>query len=98
MGFALLYYGSIVIAVRAHQGRGGEIREVIAAVAADSQRGSAAELARARDIYRPVAGWYDYFDYLTYVWGVPTTGKLLRTHDEWFDKGTPVVFELQDDA
>src|SRR5207253_6260928 len=28
MGFALLYYGSIVIAVRAHQGRGGEIREV----------------------------------------------------------------------
>lgn len=53
------------------------------------------ERVRAREIYRPVAGWYDYADYVTYVWGIPTTPKLLRTHDEWFDKGTPVVFELQ---
>lgn len=53
------------------------------------------ERARARAIYHPVVGWYDYFDYVTYLWGIPTKAKLLRQHDEWFDEGTPVVFELE---
>src|SRR5262245_18539770 len=53
------------------------------------------ERARARAIYHPVVGWYDYFDYVTYLWGIPTKSKLLRQHDEWFDEGTPVVFELE---
>jgi deazaflavin-dependent oxidoreductase (nitroreductase family) len=53
------------------------------------------ERGRAMDAYRPVAGWYDYYDYLTYVWDVPTKKKLLSQHDRWFDDGTPVVFELQ---
>ncbi len=56
------------------------------------------ELARAQGIYRPVAGWYDSFDYVTYVWGIPTRSNVLRVHDEWFTKGTPVVFELQTEA
>ncbi len=55
----------------------------------------AGERARAAEIYRPVAGWYDYADYANFVWDVPTRGKLLRTHDEWFGTGTPVVFELR---
>lgn len=53
------------------------------------------ERARARAIYHPVVGWYDYFDYVTYLWGIPTKSTLLRQHDEWFDEGTPVVFELE---
>ena len=53
------------------------------------------ELAKAAELYRPVAGWYDYLDYLNFVWDIPTRSKLLRVHDEWFEKGTPVVFELQ---
>ena len=53
------------------------------------------ELSRASEIYRPVAGWYDYFDYVTYVWGIPTRGNVVRVHDRWFSTGTPVVFELQ---
>jgi deazaflavin-dependent oxidoreductase (nitroreductase family) len=53
------------------------------------------ELARAKEIYLPVAGWYDYVDYLTYVWGIPTRGNVVRVHDKWFTTGTPVVFELQ---
>jgi deazaflavin-dependent oxidoreductase (nitroreductase family) len=53
------------------------------------------ERQRFQEVYRPVAGWYDYFDYLTYVWGIPTRGKLLRVHDKWLAEGTPVVFELQ---
>jgi hypothetical protein len=50
---------------------------------------------RAAEVYRPVAGWYDYFDYATYVWGVPARAKVLRVHDAWFANGTPVVFELE---
>jgi deazaflavin-dependent oxidoreductase (nitroreductase family) len=54
------------------------------------------ERARAAEVYRPVAGWYDYVDYLTYVWSIPTRSRVLRVHDEWFERGTPVVFELAD--
>ena len=54
----------------------------------------AEERARAAEAYRPIAGWYDYLDYANFVWSLPTRGKLLRVHDEWFHKGTPVVFEL----
>jgi deazaflavin-dependent oxidoreductase (nitroreductase family) len=56
------------------------------------------ERTRAAEAYRPVAGWYDYFDYATFVWGIPTRGNVLRVHDEWFDTGTPVVFELDGEA
>jgi deazaflavin-dependent oxidoreductase (nitroreductase family) len=54
-----------------------------------------AELARAAETYRPVVGWYDYFDYANLVWDLPTRSKLLRAHDEWFEEGIPVVFELR---
>ena len=57
-----------------------------------------AERARAAEIYRPAAGWYDYFDYASFVWGLPTRGNVLRVHDEWFNTGTPVVFELETEA
>jgi hypothetical protein len=52
--------------------------------------------AKAADVYRPIAGWYDYYDYVNFVWGVPTRSNLLRVHDKWFDEGAPVVFELED--
>jgi deazaflavin-dependent oxidoreductase (nitroreductase family) len=68
---------------------GGKTRRANARALTDPQ-----ERARAADIYRPIAGWYDYFDYATFVWGLPTRGNVLRVHDEWFETGTPVVFEL----
>jgi deazaflavin-dependent oxidoreductase (nitroreductase family) len=52
------------------------------------------ERAAARRIYVPVSGFYDYFDYVTFVWGIPTRSNLLRVHEQWFDDGVPVVFEL----
>jgi deazaflavin-dependent oxidoreductase (nitroreductase family) len=57
-----------------------------------------AERERAAEAYRPVAGWYDYADYANFVWDLPTREKLLRVHDEWFARGTPVVFELEGEA
>jgi deazaflavin-dependent oxidoreductase (nitroreductase family) len=56
------------------------------------------ELQKAADAYRPIAGWYDYFDYANFVWSIPGKSKLLRAHDEWFKTGTPVVFELNGEA
>lgn len=56
-----------------------------------------AERARAAEAYRPVAGWYDYVDYVQYAWGVPAKGALLRAHDRWFEEGTPVLFELKEE-
>lgn len=52
------------------------------------------ERRQAADCYRPVAGWYDWVDYANFVWSIPTRGRLLRVHDEWFQKGVPVVFHL----
>jgi hypothetical protein len=46
-------------------------------------------------MYHPVAGWYDYLDYANFVWAVPTAASVLRAHDQWFNDGTPVVFELE---
>jgi serine/threonine protein kinase len=46
MGYALVVYGSILITVRAHQGRGAEVRPMIEGIAAASDAGTAAELAR----------------------------------------------------
>lgn len=56
---------------------------------------SATEREEAANIYRPVAGWYDYVDYANFVWSLPTRNRLLRAHDTWFERGVPVVFELQ---
>jgi deazaflavin-dependent oxidoreductase (nitroreductase family) len=53
---------------------------------------------RASEAYRPIVGWYDYVDYANFVWDVPTPGKLRRVHDEWFERGTPVVFQFHDQA
>jgi len=53
------------------------------------------EREKARHGYEPVAGWYDYFDYASFVWDLPTAAKLRRTHNEWFDRGALVVIELQ---
>jgi deazaflavin-dependent oxidoreductase (nitroreductase family) len=58
----------------------------------------AGERAPAAEAYRPIAGWYDYFDYVSFVWGLPTRSNVLRVHDVWFEKGTPVVFELAEPA
>jgi deazaflavin-dependent oxidoreductase (nitroreductase family) len=69
---------------------GGTTYTAIGRVLTDS-----GERARAADLYRPIAGWYDWLDYANFVWSVPTRGRLLRVHDEWFEGGTPVVFELQ---
>lgn len=55
----------------------------------------AGERARAAESYHPIAGWYDYIDYANFVWSVPATNSVLRAHDEWFENGTPVVFELE---
>lgn len=54
------------------------------------------ELARAAEVYHPIAGWYDYFDYANFTWSLPSKAAVLRAHDRWFEEGTPVVFELQD--
>ena len=53
------------------------------------------ERERAADIFRPIAGWYDYADYANFVWSFPTRARVIRAHDEWFEHGTPVVFELE---
>jgi hypothetical protein len=45
MGLALVTYGTIIMTVRAHQGRGGEVRDMVASVASNPSGGSAAELA-----------------------------------------------------
>lgn len=55
------------------------------------------ERARAANAYRPIAGWYDYFDYMNFVWSIPTRTKLLAAHDRWFETGTVVAFDLPDD-
>ncbi|HTK16945.1 MAG TPA: hypothetical protein VL769_11175, partial [Acidimicrobiia bacterium] len=47
MGYALIWYGSVIITIRGHQGRGGEVRQMVASVAGDPNGGSASELARA---------------------------------------------------
>ena len=52
-------------------------------------------IERAREVYNPVAGWYDYVDYANLVWSFPTQDRLRHAHDEWFRTGTPVVFELR---
>ena len=51
--------------------------------------------ARAMAAYRPIAGWYDYFDYANFVWDIPSRRKLLDVHDAWFARGVPVAFELK---
>jgi len=56
----------------------------------------AGERARAELAYRPIAGWFDYFDYANFVWSVPTSAKLLRAHDGWFNSGTLVAFDLKE--
>ena len=53
------------------------------------------ERAVARRIYVPVDSFYDYFDYVTFVWGIPSRRNLQRVHEQWFDDGVPVVFELE---
>lgn len=58
----------------------------------------AGERERAARAYRPVAGWYDYMDYVNYVWDIPTRSKLLATHDGWLESGVLVAFDLAQDA
>jgi deazaflavin-dependent oxidoreductase (nitroreductase family) len=53
------------------------------------------ERARAADAYRRITGWYDYVDYANFVWDLPTRNKLLRGYADWFERGTPVVFQLE---
>jgi deazaflavin-dependent oxidoreductase (nitroreductase family) len=69
---------------------GGKTYPATARVVPDAER------ARAAEIYRPIAGWYDYFDYASFVWGLPTRSNVLKVHDVWFDTGTPVIFELHE--
>jgi deazaflavin-dependent oxidoreductase (nitroreductase family) len=52
------------------------------------------ERGRAASVYRPVAGWYDYVDYLNYVWSVPTRARLVAVHDRWFEARPIVAFDL----
>ncbi|HEX5096861.1 MAG TPA: AAA family ATPase [Acidimicrobiia bacterium] len=47
MSYAFVWYGSIIITIRGHQGRGAEVRQMIAMLAGDSQAGSISETARA---------------------------------------------------
>jgi deazaflavin-dependent oxidoreductase (nitroreductase family) len=56
------------------------------------------ERARAENAYRPVAGWYDWFDYMNFAWSIPTRGRLLAAHDRWFESGTVVAFDLPGDS
>ena len=72
---------------------GGKTYDAVGRVIVDQ-----VERERAAGLYRPVAGWFDYFDYVNFVWGFPTRDKLLRAHDAWFNEGTPVVFELTPEA
>ena len=54
-----------------------------------------AELQRAAAAYHAIAGWYDYFDYVNYTWGVPTRSNLHAAHDRWFASCPVVAFDLQ---
>jgi deazaflavin-dependent oxidoreductase (nitroreductase family) len=56
------------------------------------------ERARAASAYHPIVGWYDYFDYVNFVWAIPTKAKVLATHDQLFDEGTVVAFDLDSEA
>ena len=58
MGYALIWYGSIIVTIRAHQGRGGEIRRtMVESLAANSDAGTAAEMARRRPAPHRHANW-----------------------------------------
>jgi hypothetical protein len=46
MGYALVVYGGIIITIRAHQGRGAEVRPMIQGIADGADAGTATELAR----------------------------------------------------
>ncbi|MGH7621336.1 MAG: nitroreductase family deazaflavin-dependent oxidoreductase [Gemmatimonadaceae bacterium] len=54
------------------------------------------ERQEARAVYVPIAGFYDYVDYLSFLWDPPSKSKLIHIHEQWFDRGAPVVFELTD--
>jgi len=68
---------------------GATTNDAIARVITDPR-----ERAHAAEVYHPIAGWYDWFDYANFVWSIPTRARLARAHDEWFERGTPVVFEF----
>ena len=52
------------------------------------------ELVRAAAAYHAIAGWYDYLDYVNYVWSIPTRKNLLAAHDRWFETGPVIAFDL----
>jgi deazaflavin-dependent oxidoreductase (nitroreductase family) len=52
------------------------------------------ERVRAASAYHAIAGWYDYFDYMNYVWSIPTRRNVLAAHDRWFEAGPVVAFDL----
>jgi hypothetical protein len=56
MGYALIWYGSIIITVRAHQGRGAETRDMLAGIVASADGSTAAELARVGLVLAAVQG------------------------------------------
>jgi deazaflavin-dependent oxidoreductase (nitroreductase family) len=36
----------------------------------------------------------DYLDYAVYCWGIPTRRKIEAAHQRWFQKGMPVIINL----
>ena len=57
---------------------------------------TADERDAAAAVYIPNAGWFDYADYANLMWNIPTREKVLRSHEELWASGVPVVFELKD--
>ena len=55
---------------------------------------SSEERRAVAEAYVPSAGWFDYVDYANLMWSFPTARKVLRGHQDWLERGTPVVFEL----
>jgi deazaflavin-dependent oxidoreductase (nitroreductase family) len=68
---------------------GATTYDAVASVVGDAER------HRAAEAYVAAAGWFDYVDYVNFVWSLPTRAKMLRAYEEWFNSGTPVVFELR---
>ncbi len=64
---------------------------------AAARRATGDDLTSFAAAYRAIVGWYDYYDYLTYVWDIPTASRLRRQYDHLLADGTPMIFDLQPD-
>jgi deazaflavin-dependent oxidoreductase (nitroreductase family) len=55
----------------------------------------AGEWQQARDAYCETVNAFDYAECLNWCQGRPTRAKIMDLHRTWFERGTPLVIELE---